>query len=86
MGKPSFLSRVSVDTMLVFQLQRIIKDGELRVKGSLAFHGGFNPDVKAVFLASATFEFDLENTGTILKNRPLQFEKRIMEVCLTNDY
>jgi hypothetical protein len=64
-GKAVILITDCVETMLVFQLQRTIDGGELLVKGSLAFHGGFNPDVKAVFLANARFEFDLEDAGTI---------------------
>ena len=64
-GKAVLLITDPVETMLVFQLQRINIGGERLVKGSLAFHGGFNPDVKSVFLASARFEFDLEDTGKI---------------------
>ena len=52
------------ETVVIFQLQRsTITNEHDVVKSSLALHGGLNPDVKDVFLASASFEFDLENPG-----------------------
>jgi hypothetical protein len=49
------------ETALVFQLQRSLDNF---VKCSLALHGGMNPNIKDVFLASTSFDFDLEDSGT----------------------
>ena len=47
-------------SVVLFQLQT----SQDVVKCSVALHGGLNPDSKNTFLASASFDFDLEDAGT----------------------
>jgi hypothetical protein len=61
-----------VETIFIFQFQRSFSGDELTINSSLALHGGVNPGVENVFMASASFQFDLAHTGTQLRPCVLQ--------------
>jgi hypothetical protein len=56
-----------IETIVIFQLQRLLSGDEITVHSRLALHGGVNPGIENVFLASASFHFDLEHAGMILR-------------------